>query len=285
MTMPRALPRFRRAVTLGLTTILLACGSGETGSTGDPSNIDDVEDTVPPGGGAPAPSAPSGCNALYSCQAMPGATEVRIPNECAKASDVFLSIVGPACAATVQPPCIQNISTSPASVWLLGTDTANNFRVGSFGSATMFEVTHNASGSDWYDISQNQGFDIGMTIVPPGGDVPYIVCKTQNCPGAYPLGDSACETSPCLQPNYDAGPTGGRFDLYLCNGWPGDARPAPHTNQNTPGPLACSYNQGACIPPGSPSCPSDPQNLPCKWAHPVPGQSNGSHGTCPLSCP
>ncbi len=233
------------------------------------------------------------CADYASCTARPGATEVSIVNNCGGSANVSLSIVaGSKCAGTLQPSCIQGLGTAGGSVWLLGSNTANNFRVGPFGSATLFEVTHDAGGQDWFDISQNQGFDIGMTAVAPAGDVPYIVCKTKNCPGAYPFGDSTCETGPCLQPNYLAGPTGGTFELYLCNGWTGDPRPAAEQNTDTPGPLGCSYNQGACILPSDPACPSDdpghdsrPEDLPCQWGHPNPGKSNGSFGTCPLSCP
>lgn len=249
----------------------IGCGDGSSGSTVGSPEL-----------GAPTPS--SGCAALYSCTAQTNATEVRIVNECGGTSNVALSIVGPDCGATVAPTCLQNVGPAGTSVWLQGNNTANNFRVGPSGSSTLFEVTHNASGSDWFDISQNAGFDVGMTVVPPGGAVPYIVCTSENCPGAYPFGSSACETNPCLQPNYDAGPTGGTFELYLCNGWPEDPRPSADHGENTPGPLACAYNQGTCISPTSPNCPSLPQNLACQWGHPVPGQSNPGHGTCPLSC-
>jgi hypothetical protein len=266
---------------------LLACGGGGgSSSSAPPPPMDDGSDGDP----SPAPT----CGPLYSCTAEAGATEVFIVNNCGGTQDVTLAIVesGTQCNDTVQPSCIQNLDGSGGSVWLLGTNTANAFHVGPYGSSTIFEVTHDASGQDWFDISQNQGFDIGMTAVPPGGDVPYVVCTTQNCPGAYPFGDSACETNPCLQPNYLAGATGGKFELYLCNQWPDDPRPAADRNLDTPGPLGCSYNQGTCISPTDATCPADspghdsrPEDLPCQWGHPVPGQANPGHGTCPLGCP
>ena len=255
---------------------LLACGGGlgSTESDGPPLN-----------GGS--------CSSYYSCTQPTGtATEVSITNNCGGTESVSLSIVAGGCNDTVQPSCIQSLANGASgSVWLSGSNTANNFRVGSFGSSTLFEVTVNNGGDDWYDISQNQGFDVGMTVVPPGGTVPYIVCTSQNCPGAYPFGDTACDASPCLQPNYNAGATGNQFELYLCNGWTGDPRPAANQNQNTPGPLGCSYNQGACILPSDPACPSvspghdsSPADLPCQWGQPIPGNTNGSNGTCPWSC-
>lgn len=257
--------------------VLFACG----GDGGSPSSV------PPPTGGEGDPPPAATCGALYSCSEEAGATEVFIVNNCGGTSDVTLAIVetGTSCTATVQPSCIQGLGTAGGSVWLLGTNTANAFYVGPYGSATIFEVTHNASGQDWFDISQNQGFDIGMTAVSPGGDVPYVVCTTQNCPGAYPFGDSPCETNPCLQPNYLAGPTGGKFELYLCNQWPDDPRPAADQHLDTPGPLGCSYNQGTCISPSDAACPTAPQELPCQWGHPVPGQANPPYGTCPLGCP
>lgn len=275
-------PGLRRSALIVVASLAMAACSGSQDSSSP---------APPPSDGSDG--SLSDCSALYSCTAQAGATEVSITNNCGSASSVSLSIVGTGCDDTVQPTCIQSIATSgTGSVWLLGDNTANNFRVGAFGSSTLFEVTRNQGGQDWYDISQNAGFDVGMTAVPPGGDVPYIVCTSKNCPGAYPFGDTACETNPCLQPNYLAGPTGGTFELYLCNGWTGDPRPAADRNSNTPGPLACSYNQGACISPSDATCPSDqpghdsrPEDLPCQWGHPVPGQTNGSWGTCPLTCP
>lgn len=118
-----------------------------------------------------------------------------------------------------------------------------------------------------------------MTAVSPGGAVPYIVCTTHNCPGAYPLGDLRLRDQPCLQPNYPAGPTGGKFELYLCNQWPADPRPAADQNLDTLGPLGCSYNQGTCISPTDATCPSgtsghdsETEDLPCQWGHPVPAR-------------
>jgi hypothetical protein len=260
--------------------ILVACGDGGS-EGGSPSS-------APPPPTLDGSDGDPGCDPLYSCTAQPGATEVFIANNCGGTTSVTLAIVetGTSCTATVQPSCIQNLGSAGGSVWLLGTNTANAFHVGPYGSSTIFEVTHNASGQDWFDISQNQGFDIGMTAVPPGGDVPYIVCTAQNCPGAYPFGNSACETNPCLQPNYLAGSTGqGRFELYLCNGWPNDPRAAEYHDTDTPGPLGCTYNQGPCISPSDPACPSLPQDLPCQWGHPVPGQTNPGYGTCPINCP
>ena len=235
----------------------------------------------------PSEDMSSACAPYFSCSSTPGATEVSVVNNCpGGARNVHLSIVAEGCKATVNAPCLENVGTTAASVWLRGSDSANNFRVGAFGSSTLFEVTHNASGQDWFDLSQNEGFDIGMTVVAPSSsDVPYIVCTSKNCPGAYPLGHSACETDPCLSPNYLAGATGQTFELYLCNGWPEDPRPPADHGVNTPGPLGCSYNQGTCIPPQSPSCPSGTAgSLACQWGHPVPGQVNPG-GTCPLACP
>lgn len=277
--------RLRHILGIGLAVALLAaCGDDATTGTDESLPPDDGLDAVPS----------SRCAAHYSCSATAGGTEIAITNNCATPSDVSIALTASGCRATVQPPCIQNLERGggPGSVWLLGTNTANNFHVGPFGASTLFEVTHDASGQDWYDLSQNKGFDIGMTVVPPGGDVPYIVCTSQNCPGAYPFGDTKCDASPCLQPNYAAGETGGRFELYLCNGWPDDPRPRELWNTNTPGPLGCDYNQGACISPSSPRCPADdpshdsrPEDLPCQWGHPVPGKTNPGYGTCPLTCP
>jgi hypothetical protein len=170
------------------------------------------------------------------------------------------------------PSCLQNIEPGKTTKTLM-LPTGNNyaFWVGNYGSATLCELTLQ---SNWqsYNISFNQGFNIGMTLIAPAGMVvPRIVAKTSRAYGAYPLEATLpkCYTTPCYQPNYGSPPRGGTYHLYLCN--------RPEDTASTPGPYGCKLNE--CPPDGDMSkCPNW-QSLPCQGTPKLTG------GSCAESCP
>ncbi len=170
------------------------------------------------------------------------------------------------------PACLQNIGPGKTTkIIMLPTDNNYAFWVGDYGSATLCELTLQ---SNWqsYNISFNQGFNIGMTLVAPVGMVvPRIVAKTSKAYGAYPLEATLpkCYTAPCYQPNYGAPPMGGTYHLYLCN--------RPEDKASTPGPYGCKLN--GCPPDGDMSKCPDWQSLPCQGTPKLTG------GDCAESCP
>jgi hypothetical protein len=170
------------------------------------------------------------------------------------------------------PDCLKNITPKETTrTFMLPTAHNYAFWVGQYGSATLCELTLQ---SNWqsYNISFNQGFNIGMTLVAPVGMVvPRIVAKTSKAYGAYPLEATLpkCYTAPCYQPNYGAPPMGGTYHLYLCN--------RPEDKASTPGPYGCKLNE--CPPDGDMNkCPNW-QTLPCQGTPKLTG------GACAESCP
>lgn len=200
------------------------------------------------------------------CQSS-GGTSVVITNNCSGTENVTVSS---GLAGQASPSCLQNLAQGGGSATAyLPAGTNYAFWTGSYGSSTLFEITVGNGGQDWFDISFNQGFDIGMTIVAPSGaSVPYIIATDSSAPGAYQLQSTqpSCFDAPCISPNYPA-PTGQQWNLYLCN----------RTNDvNTPGPCGCSICP-CSVNRGGPGC--NWQDEDCKGL-PVPGQ-----GQCPATCP
>lgn len=203
------------------------------------------------------------------CTVQSGLTTLTIQNNCPGAQSIVASVN---LTGQNNPSCLQNIANgSSATAYLPGGNQTYAFWTGNYGSATLFEMTVGNAGQDWFDISFNQGFNNGMTIVAPAGAaVPYIVATDSSAPGAYQLQSTqpSCFDAPCISPNYPA-PTGQQWNLYLCNR-PQDA------NANTPGPCGCSICP-CSVNRGGPGC--NWQDEDCKGL-PVPGQ-----GSCPLTCP
>jgi hypothetical protein len=215
--------------------------------------------TAAAAGGAGLAAAPD------VCTSQSGVTTLNVTNNCGSAKSVTMAAGS---TGQASPSCLQNISANGGTATAyLATAINYAFFTGSYGSSSIFELNVNPGGigTDNFDISFNQGFDIGMTIVAPAGtSIPYIVATDAMAPGAYQTAQNqpACYTAPCLSPNYNA-TTGGTWNLYLCNGAPG------FQNVNTPGPCGCSV----C------PCQCNWQDVTCK-GQPTPGQ-NG----CPLTCP
>ncbi len=175
-----------------------------------------------------------------------------------------------------EPSCLQNLCAgSPAVTVNLPEGSNYAFWVGEYGSSTLAEVTVGQNGGwDAYDISFNQGFDIGMTLVAPQGmTVPKIVAMTSSAYGAYPLPTTLpdCYAAPCTQPNYSEPPIpGGEYQLFLCN--------QSGESASTPGPYGCKLNE--CPPGGNMNnCPSW-TTLPCQGTPKLTGE-----GDCVTSCP
>lgn len=264
----------RATIALGLTLgVLAACGGGSGGN----------------GGGTPAPGPDDGSeggfpssDALSSCSSPPCSTLV-ITNGCAGSLPVNFSISG---SSASSPASCATIAGSGASCPTLYLQSNQNvvffFGTQEAGSTVAeFDINQNIGGKqqDIYDISLNQGFDIGMQIVASntqndGTTAAFpALCLDSSCPGAFCLGDSMACTQPCLEPNYFV-LAGGQFTLELC----------PTGSANSPGPIGCSTAQPVG---GTAACDATWQqdNGVCTWqpTHaqlPVPGQA-----PCPASCP
>ncbi|HZR80116.1 MAG TPA: hypothetical protein VFD92_03380 [Candidatus Binatia bacterium] len=200
------------------------------------------------------------------CTVASGVTTLVVTNNCSSAKSVTFAAGS---TGQASPSCLQNLAANggTGTAYLSTSNLNYAFWTGSYGSSSLFELNVNPGGigTDNFDISFNQGFDIGMTIVAPTGtSIPYIVATDATAPGAYQTAQNQpqCYTAPCLSPNYNA-TTGGTWNLYLCNGAPSIP------NVNTPGPCGCSV----C------PCQCNWQDVTCK-GQPTPGQ-NG----CPLDCP
>jgi hypothetical protein len=245
--------------------VLAGCGGGGGGGG---SELDD-------GAGFPA------SNDLSSCTASPCSTLV-ITNSCGSPLPVNFSYDD---SAAYSPATCGTIAHGSSCPTLHLQDDKNI--VFFFGSqekgstVAEFNINQNIGGKnqDIYDISLNQGFDVGMQIVASNtqndGTTPAFpaICLDDGCPGAFCLGDSAACTRPCLQPEYYV-LAGGQFTLELC----------PQGVENSPGPVGCTVTQPAG---GTSQCTPTWQqdNGVCTWqpTHaqlPVPGQS-----PCPASCP
>lgn len=204
------------------------------------------------------------------CTQATGTTLV-ITNNCSSTMNVTVATGN---SGQANPTCLQGITANG------GTATAylppnNNyaFWTGSYGSSSLFElnVAPGGAGTDNFDISFNQGFDIGMTVVAaPGGLVPYVIATDATAPGAYqlPANQPSCADAPCLSPNYNA-TTGGQWNLYLCN---------RANDVNTPGPCGCTVCPCSTSR-GGPGC--NWQTVTCMGL-PNPGV-NGCPATCPNS--
>lgn len=271
-TVAKTLRLVRSAIALGLACGFLAgCGGGSGGGTPAPVPGDGDAD-----GGFPASSA------LSSCTTPPCSTLV-ITNHCSGTLPVNFSIGG---GSAYSPTTCATVAGSGASCPTLYLQSNQNvvffFGTQEAGSTVAeFDINQNIGGTqqDVYDVSFNQGFDIGMQIVASqtqnDGTTPAfpVLCLDSSCPGAFCLGDSAACTTPCLQPNYFV-LAGGQFTLDLC----------PSGSANTPGPIGCSSAQPVS---GSAQCTStwENDNGVCTWqpSHghlPVPGTA-----PCPASCP
>ena len=175
-----------------------------------------------------------------------------------------------------EPSCLQNLCAgSPAVTVNLPEGNNYAFWVGEYGSSTLAEVTVGQNGGwDAYDISFNQGFDIGMTLVAPEGmTVPKIVAMTSSAYGAYPLPTTLpdCYAAPCTQPNYSQPPIpGGEYQLFLCN--------QSSESASTPGPYGCKLNE--CPPGGDMNKCKSWQDLPCQGTPKLTGEDG-----CVTSCP
>lgn len=271
-TAAKTLRLVRSTIALGvMASVLAACGSSG-GSSGTPApGPDDGSD-----GGFPA------SDALSTCTSPPCSTLV-ITNGCAGTLPVNFSIAG---GAANSPASCTTVAGNGASCPTLYLQSGQNvvFFFGtqeSGSSVAEFDINQNIGGKqqDIYDLSLNQGFDIGMQIVASNtqndGVTPAFpaICLDSSCPGAYCLGTSAACTTPCLEPNYYV-LAGGQFTLQLC----------PSAAANSPGPIGCSSTQPVA---GTAQCNASWQqdNGVCTWqpTHPqlpVPGQS-----PCPTSCP
>ena len=205
------------------------------------------------------------------CTVATGTTLV-VTNNCSSAKSFTVST---ALNGQTTPSCLQNVTANggTATAYLPGNNNYA-FWTGTYGSSTLFElnVAPGGAGTDNFDISFNQGYDIPMTVVAAAGSlVPYIVAIDSTAPGAYqlPANQPMCATAPCLSPNYNA-PTGGQWNLYLCN---------RTTDQyNTPGPCGCDVcpcSTGS----GGPGC--NWQTVTCQGL-PIPGNMATN---CPLDCP
>jgi hypothetical protein len=201
------------------------------------------------------------------CSSTAGVNFV-VTNNCSVAQTVLMNSDN----QQYSPGCLNKIAPKETTKTFLLPENHNYaFWVGNYGSATLCELTLQ---SNWqsYNISFNQGFNIGMTLVAPVGMVvPRIVAKTSKAYGAYPLKSELpeCYTAPCYQPNYGAVPIGGTYHLYLCN--------RPEDTASTPGPYGCKLNE--CPPHGKmENCP-DWRTLPCQGTPKLTG------GDCAESCP
>lgn len=263
----------RSRIVLGFAIgVFAGCGGGN-GSDGPAPLPDDGSD----GGGFPS------SDALGSCTSPPCSTLV-ITNHCGGSLPVNFSIGGgsansPASCATLggngaSCPTLY-LQSSQNVVFFFGTQEAGS-------TVAEFQINSNIGGKqqDTYDISLNQGFDIGMQIVASNtqndGTTPAFpaICLDSSCPGAFCLGDSLACTTPCLEQNYFV-LAGGQFTLELC----------PTASANSPGPVGCSTAAQPVA--GTSECNATWQqdNGVCTWqpTHaqlPVPGQA-----PCPASCP
>jgi len=179
-------------------------------------------------------------------------------------------------AIQFEPACLQNLCAGSPPV-TVNLPEGNNyaFWVGEYGSSTLCEVEIGKDGTwDAYNLSFNQGFDIGMTLVAPEGMVvPKIVAKTSKAYSAYPLRTTlpGCWAAPCTQPNYSHPPIpGGTYHLFLCN--------QPDEEASTPGSYGCALNE--CPPGGVMSKCPDWTTLPCQGTPKLTGV-----GDCYESCP
>jgi hypothetical protein len=238
------------------------CPETEPASTFSDYVAQTANATVGAAAGGPLSAFPNVC-------AMAGGTSLVIQNNCTVEKSLTVST---ALNGQATPSCLQNLMANGGTATAyLPANSNYAFWTGSYGSSTLFEINVAPGGAatDNFDISFNQGFDIGMTIVAaPGGLVPYIVATDSTAPGAYqlPANQPMCADAPCLSPNYNS-PTGGQWNLYLCN------RPS---DVNTPGPCGC----GVCpcsTGSGGPGC--NWQTVTCKGL-PIPG-----HDGCPVTCP
>lgn len=252
--------------------VLAGCGGSGNGGAAPAPGPDDGTD----GGGFPTSGV------LGSCTSPPCSTLV-ITNGCAGTLPVNFSIGGGSASSPSSCATVAGGGTSCPTLYLQSNQNIVFFfgtqEAGS--SLAEFQINQNIGGKqqDIYDISLNQGFDIGMQIVASNtqndGTTPAFpaICLDSGCPGAYCLGDAAACTTSCLEPNYYVF-AGGQFTLDLC----------PAGSANSPGPIGCATVQPAA---GTSECNATWQqtNGVCTWqpSHPqlpVPGQS-----PCPASCP
>lgn len=271
-TAAKALRFLRSTIVLGLAIGVLAGCGGDGGSSDAPApGPDDGSD----GGGFPTStqlsSCTSGsCSTLVIKSSCPGTLPVNFSVD-------MSSAFSPATCATIangQTCPTLYLQSDKNIVFFFGTQEAGS-------TLAEFDINQNIGGKqqDIYDLSLNQGFDIGMQIIAGNtqndGVTPAFpaICLDASCPGAYCLGTTDACTTPCLEPNYYV-LAGGQFTLDLC----------PSASANSPGPIGCSSSQPAA---GTASCDSTWQqdNGVCTWqpSHaqlPVPGQS-----PCPASCP
>jgi hypothetical protein len=262
----------RSAMALGLAFGMLAgCGGGSGNAPSAP-----VPDDGDADGGFPASSALSSC-ATSSCSTLV------ITNHCGGTLPVNFSIGGGSAHSAATCPTVGGNGASCPTLYLQSNQNVVFFFGTQESGSTVaeFNINQDVGGTqqDIYDLSLNQGFDIGMQITASNTQNDKVtpafpaLCLDSSCPGAFCLGDSEACTTPCLEPNYFV-LAGGQFTLDLC----------PSGSTNSPGPIGCSSAQPVA---SSASCDSSWQNDNgvCTWelSHaelPVPGV-----GPCPASCP
>lgn len=208
------------------------------------------------------------------CMGGGAGSKIEIVNNCGHTVDVstdagmygrceWVGTKVPACLKQLKPGASAHVTLLRAAAW------GYAFHL----EKTRFELTP-ASGKDYYDISYNVAFDIGMTLIPPAGHtMPKLIAKDQLAPAAYQVGASGCQVQPCASPTY-SGPQG-NYQLYLCNR-PGDV--------NTPGPCGCKACPGIPCARGSPSCTTSGRGIWCLTGGPQCPVCMNDH-TCPDSCP
>ena len=218
---------------------------------------------------------------LSACNTSPCSTLV-ISNHCGSSLPVSFSSGGSSAYSPATCATIADGSSCP-TLYLQSNQNIVFFFGSQESGSTLAEFDINQSiggkNQDIYDISLNQGFDIGMQIIASqtqnDGTTPAFpaICLDQSCPGAFCLGDSLACTQPCLEPQYNV-LASGQFELELC----------PQAMTNSPGPVGCTTAQPVG---GTSACTAAWQdaNGVCTWqpSHgqfPVPGQS-----PCPVSCP
>lgn len=151
-----------------------------------------------------------------------------------------------------------------------------------------------------WDISANEGFDYGMTVIAPKNHMGpvMLVAKNVYAPGLYPNPAKTDNKCTAIQPCYSNAwnndlAVGNTFDLYVCN--------RPTDKANTPGVCGCNTCHGyVCAKGSSKFCTTSGSGLYCLQPSSLqkPNQCNknvkilcnwsgypSGGANCPKSCP
>jgi len=227
--------------------------------------------------------------AIYSASidqycAPKGATDstVIFHNNCAVPVSVYM-VAGNYGATQGAPACLKNLSakTGVSTVYLSPPGTpawgyafyqagpSSNPGCSSRISCpkTRFEITiQSASYASW-DVSANDGWDMGMTVTTPANTAgPVLLVATDvNAPGIYPAVSpyNPCAVQPCASNAWDNNQSNqGPYHVYLCN------RPQDVTYKNSPGKCGCKQCPGITCTPGSLNCTTSGGGVYCKTVCP-----------------